>query len=100
MVRLSCQREFSRRRSRQRRLYDKITIFFSDYLESIHNISLPKKPRRGAHNRAGCATQLRTGKMTAVSITIDGLTGARQMLTVDGPSDPLSGGKSTWLNRA
>ena len=40
------------------------------------------------------------GKVTAVSITIDGLTGARQVLTVDGPSDPLSGGKSTWLIRA
>ena len=40
------------------------------------------------------------GKVMAVSITIDGLTGARQMLTVDGPSDPLSGGKSTWLKRA
>ena len=39
-------------------------------------------------------------KVTAVSITIDGLMGARQMLTVDSPSDPLSGGKSTWLNRA
>ena len=39
-------------------------------------------------------------KVTAISITIDRLTGVQQMLTVDSLSDPLSGGKSTWLIRA
>ena len=91
------QLEISRR---QRRLYDKISNFFQTTYRA-YTIHRYKKIRaEGPTTVLGVQDGEGDGKVTAVNITIDGLTGARQMLTVDGPSDPLSGGKSTWLNRA